>query len=175
MADEEAVETEQASKGGTMKIIMISAIFSLVGIGAGAGVVYFLVGKSSDQAVAASTDGEAVEGEEVVEKPTTPYYFSLDPAFVVNFSGAGRAKFLQVNIDGLTRDPQLKEDITTHLPHIRNNILLLLSSKKYTDLITPEGKESLRQEVLGEMRQILTDETGSGDVEDVFFTSFVMQ
>ena len=75
----------------------------------------------------------------------------------------------------MTRDPAVKEDITTHLPHIRNNVVFILSSKRYEDLITPEGKEELRKQVLTEVRKILKKETGNGDVEDIYFTSFVMQ
>jgi flagellar FliL protein len=43
------------------------------------------------------------------------------------------------------------------------------------DLRTREGKEKLRADVLAELQKILTDETGEPGVEQVFFTSFVMQ
>jgi len=102
-------------------------------------------------------------------------YFTLNPPFVVNFIGSGSASFLQVNIEGLTRNPLIKEDITTHMPHIRNNIVMLLSSQKYDDLITPEGKETLRMAVLAELKSILRKETDKDEIEDVYFTSFVMQ
>ena len=177
MAEEEIEEVVEEKKGGNMKMIIMSALFILIGIGAGGGAVFFMVNKPVAEAAPVEDEETVAEaGEEGVEAmPSTPYYFSLDPAFVVNFAGAGRAKFLQVNIDGLTRNPGTKEDITTHLPHIRNNIVMLLSSKKYSDINTPEGKETLRQEVLKEMNTILETETGSGDIEDVYFTSFVMQ
>lgn len=173
---------QPTTRGETLKTVLFVVVFLLLGVGVGGGGVYFLTQTKAGTVTAdAEDDGEetdvADDEEEAAaaEQPSTPYYFSLDPAFVVNFPGRGRAKFLQVNIDGVTRDPNLKEDITTHLPRIRNNIVLLLSSKTYEDVITAEGKEKLRQEVLGEINKILLDETGKDDVEDVFFTSFVMQ
>jgi flagellar FliL protein len=38
-----------------------------------------------------------------------------------------------------------------------------------------DGKEQLRQECLKEIQRILTKETGKPGVEDVLFTSFVVQ
>ncbi len=180
MADEELEEDEieeegEAAVGKKSKLKLLIIIVAVLAV-AGGGAFYFMQGADTEE-VAAETDGEEgdddSEGDE--EALSTPYYFSLNPPFVVNFVGKSRAKFLQVNIDGLTRNPAVKENITTHLPHIRNNVVFLLSSKRYEDLITPEGKEDLRKQVLKEVRKILKKETGNGDVEDIYFTSFVMQ
>ncbi len=165
-----------AKKPKTLLLIIIIAVLALAGGGGGA--YFFLKGDSADEVAAEDgegVDGEAAEEEEAEEMPATPYYFSLNPPFVVNFVGKGRAKFLQVNIEGLTRNPSVKEDITTHLPQIRNNIVFILSSKRHEDLVTPEGKEALRKQLLDEMRNILVKETGNGDIEDIYFTSFVIQ
>ena len=83
--------------------------------------------------------------------------------------------FLQVSIEGLTRDAQVKENITKHFPQVRNNLVLLLSSKTYDELSTAEGKTTLRKQVLKEIQKVLEAETGKEGVEDVYFTSFVMQ
>lgn len=177
MADENENGEEEVKKKSPLMLIIIVAVVMLVLGGGGA---YFLLGgKSSSPAPAAATaEGETAEGEEA-EAANVPkaeaVYFSLDPRFVVNFVGKSRARFLQVQIDGVTRDPMIKEDVTLHLPKIRNNILMLLSSKTYDDLSNPEGKEQLRQEVLTEIQSIIKEESGHEGVEDIFFTSFVMQ
>ena len=183
MAEKEVEDLEDGEEGAappkksrTLLIIIVVAVLVLGGGGGGA--FFFLKGDASEELAEGEegADGEdGAEAEEEIEELATPYYFSLNPPFVVNFVGKGRAKFLQVNIDGLTRNSTVKEDITTHLPHIRNNVIFLLSSKRYEDLITPEGKEDLRKQVLKEIRDILKKETGNGDVEDIYFTSFVMQ
>ena len=168
---EEGTEEAGGKKSKLRLIIIVVAVLALAG---GGGAFYFMKGVAPDGELVAAEDEES-DAESDQEVMDTPYYFSLDPPFVVNFVGKGRAKFLQVNIGGLTRNPSIKESITTHLPHIRNNLVFILSSKRYEDLITQEGKEDLRKQVLAEVRKILKKETGNGEVEDIYFTSFVMQ
>ena len=172
MAEE---ETEEGGGKGKSPLLMI-IIVAVVCLGLGLGGAWFMMGSDSE-ADAELAEGETAEGEEGdAAAAKDAFYFSLDPAFVVNFQGKGRARFLQVNIDGMTREEQVKLDVTKHLPQIRNNIVLLLSSKEYEDLITPEGKELVRKEVLGEIQKVMESETGNAEgVENIFFTSFVMQ
>ncbi len=173
----EEVQEESSKKKLPVKIIIIAAVVLLVGAGGGA---YFLIGdKSSDQVTAdeSTEKGEATDSKEGAEGSTVAeaFYFSLDPPFIVNFSGKSRARFLQVSIEGMTRDAKVKEDITKHFPQVRNNLVLLLSSKTYDELSTPEGKDTLRKQVLKEVQKVLEAETGEEGIEDVYFTSFVMQ
>lgn len=178
MAEEALDETTEAEEGsggkGRSKPLLLIIVILILVI-AGGGAWYFLGAGDSGSEIA----GEADEGEDVEEeeeaKPVTPYYFTLNPPFVVNFAGTGRARFLQVNIEGLTRDPSVKEDVTMHMPHIRNNIVFILSSQRYEDLVSAEGKEKLRKQILDEIRSILKQETGNSDIEDIYFTSFVIQ
>ena len=174
-ADGEDLE-EGTKKKSPLKLIIIAVVVLLIGGGAGA---YFMLGaKGGDDAATetAATDeqAEATEDDET-EALGEAYYFSLDPPFIVNFSGKSRARFLQVSIEGLTRDARVKEDITKHIPQVRNNLVLLLSSKTFEELNSQEGKKALRKQVLKEIQKILEAETGKEGVEDVYFTSFVMQ
>ncbi len=158
------------------KLFIIVASVLIAGGGAGA---FFMMGEKSADTPAVSDASEKTDSgtEESKEKVASgdAIYFSLDPPFVVNFTGKSRARFLQVSIQGLTRDADVKEDITRHFPQVRNNLVLLLSSKTYDELITQEGKATLRKQVLKEIQKVLEAETGKEGVEEVFFTSFVMQ
>ncbi|GJM04238.1 MAG: hypothetical protein DHS20C09_02290 [marine bacterium B5-7] len=177
MADEDVLEdgdeieadSGDAKKKLPLKLIIIIAVVLLAGGGAG---TFFMMGDKTDDAVVAEVDAE--EGEET-ETAGEAVYFSLDPPFIVNFTGKSRARFLQVSIEGLTRDVKVKEDITKHFPQVRNNLVLLLSGKTYEELNTQEGKATLRKQVLKEVQKVLEAETGQEGVEDVYFTSFVMQ
>lgn len=179
--DGEELEEEQqdaAKKKLPLKLIIIISVVLLVGGGAG---VFFMMGDKSTDDVAvegsaeksevAEEDKDSKEGDALAEAQ----YFSLDPPFIVNFSGKSRARFLQVSIEGMTRDVKVKEDITKHFPQVRNNLVLLLSGKTYDELNTTEGKAALRKQVLKEIQKVLEAETGKEGIEDVYFTSFVMQ
>ena len=180
MADgdvEEGEVQEEGKKKKPLMLIIIIAVVLIVGGGAGA---FFMMGDKGEDvtegeaAAEGEEDEEGEEGEEG-EGLAEAHYFSLDPPFTVNFSGSSRARFLQVSIEGMTRDSTVKEDITKHLPQVRNNLVLLLSSKTYEELSIQKGKEDLRKQVLKEMQKILEAETGKEGIEDVYFTSFVMQ
>jgi len=176
MAEGEEQEGQAAAekKKSPMMLIIIVVVVLIAG-GAGA---FFMLGDKADDVAAddkeKTADGEVVEGEEgaVVSEA---HYFSLDPPFIVNFNGKSRARFLQVSIEGLTRDASIKEEITKHFPQVRNNLVMLLSGKTFDELNTPEGKADLRKQVLKEVQKVLEAETGKEGVEDIYFTSFVMQ
>ena len=58
---------------------------------------------------------------------------------------------------------------------IRNSVVLLLSQQTYETLIEHEGKEALRVTVRDTIRSVLEESAGEPIVEDVYFSSFVMQ
>ncbi len=102
-------------------------------------------------------------------------YVPLDPPFVVNFNSDTDVRFLQISVELGTRDPDVADSIKEHRPAIRNNLVMLYSSQDPQVLNTRDGKEKLRNETLSEVQKVLQRETGSPGVENVFFTSFVMQ
>lgn len=109
------------------------------------------------------------------EAPKPAFYVELDPPLVVNFDDSQSVRFLQVSMQLLTREEHAGELVKLHSPIIRNNLLQVLNGRDYHELMTREGKEKLRQECLKEVQKILTKETGAPTVEDLFFTSFVVQ
>ena len=60
------------------------------------------------------------------------------------------------------------------MPLIRNNLLLLMSNRDYQSLMSREGKEKLRMEALAEIRAVQKKQGGE-DIDDLLFTSFVVQ
>jgi flagellar FliL protein len=102
-------------------------------------------------------------------------YLPIDPTFVVNFSGQGNARFLQITVEVMTRSSDVLEQIKIHMPVIRNNLTMLFSDQQYDRISTLEGKERLRVEALEVIRRILEEETGDPGLEAVYFTTFVMQ
>ncbi len=121
-------------------------------------------------------EGDHGDGEEEGDGEILPaIYLPIDPAFVVNFASQGKARFLQVTVEVMTRDPLMSDQINLHMPVIRNNLMLLFSSQSYDGVSTLEGKEGLREEALEVVQQILEEETGDPGIEAVYFTSFVMQ
>jgi flagellar protein FliL len=101
-------------------------------------------------------------------------YYAIDPPLVVNFEDGSAVRFLQITMELMAHDPKAIESVQKNIPLIRNNLLLLMSNRNYQSLMSRDGKEKLRQEALTEIRAVQKKEGGM-DIDDVLFTSFVVQ
>jgi flagellar FliL protein len=72
-------------------------------------------------------------------------------------------------------DPDVIDDIKLHMPVIRDAILLLFSAQDEDSLMSIEGKEAFRAQILEKIRSTLERLTGNPGVEAVYFSNFVMQ
>jgi flagellar protein FliL len=171
MSEEQKSEAAAAPK---KKPFMLIAIILAVALATGGG-VYFFVGSKGDTAEAKEQgkDGEK-KGKDEPKLPAQ--YVKLDPPFVVNFEAKGLMRFLQVTVEVMTRDPVTAEIITKNNPMIRNDLIMLFGNQQYESISTREGKDKLRAEALATVAKIIDAEGGEGKkVEQLFFTSFVMQ
>ena len=101
-------------------------------------------------------------------------YYAIDPPLVVNFEEGSVVRFLQITMEVMAHDQPAIDGVQKNIPLIRNNLLLLMSNRNYQSLMSREGKEKLRQEALTEVRAVQKKE-GSPDVDDLLFTTFVVQ
>jgi flagellar FliL protein len=105
-----------------------------------------------------------------------PLYVALDPPFVANFQGDQQVRFLQITAQIMTHDPKTVEALKAADPIIRNDLLLLFSNQKATEISTNEGREKLRAAALESVRKVLAANDGKPEkVDAVLFTTFVMQ
>ncbi len=119
---------------------------------------------------------EKKQAKKKAQKPDAPaQFYSFDPPLVVNFEESSAVRFLQIGMDIMARDSETIEAVERHMPLIRNNLLLLISNRDYQKLMTREGKDELRKEALAEVKKIMRKEADEADVEDLLFTSFVVQ
>jgi flagellar FliL protein len=83
-------------------------------------------------------------------------------------------RFLQISMEVMAHDQKAIDSVQKNMPLIRNNLLLLMSNRNYQALMSREGKDKLRGEALAEIRDVQKKQ-GGGDVDDLLFTSFVVQ
>lgn len=107
-----------------------------------------------------------------------PIYQAFDPPLVVSFQDQATMRFLQVTVEVMARDEESIKAVQTHMPVIRNNLLDIFSGYGFAELTSREGKEKLRKECLVEVQKILKANSAKdhpANVEDLYFTSFVVQ
>lgn len=185
--DELELDIKTPKSSGKGKLIMIVAVIMLLTTGTAIGVLYFM-GMLGGSESAKPVD-KADSKKEVVVKPA--FYLSLAPPFVVNFEDQTHASYLQVEMQVMARNEHVLNVVRANMPVIRNNILLMLSAQKYERVSTRAGKEQLQKSILEAIRKVVAEssapkhgvhkDTGkdatahADNVEQVYFTSFIMQ
>lgn len=154
---DEAAEAAPARKSKKMPLI-IGALVLLLG-GGGAAAWFF-------------TQSGAPSGEAEQEPPKPPVYLALD-TFTVNLQDD--AQYMQIDITLQVADQAEADAIKLHMPRVRSRLLALLSSKHADDLITAEDKQKLAQEIQAQVKEPFNLKGKPQQVDDVLFTSFVIQ
>ncbi|HEY4369366.1 MAG TPA: flagellar basal body-associated FliL family protein [Steroidobacteraceae bacterium] len=170
-----AAVADAAPKKGRSGLLLV-IIAALVAASAAGGGAYFVF-SSKVEALAHDKDKKEHGEKGAQQKPKAPaQYIKMDPPFVVNFEAKGAMRFLQVSIELMTRDPATADLLKLHDPRIRNDLLLLLGNQQMETISSREGKEGLRAEALKAVANVIGSEGGDPkQVEQLFFTSFVMQ
>lgn len=165
---EAGAEAPQSS-GKKRLIILITAIIAIIAISIGStiGVLKFLAAKDAAEQQAAA--------ENSVPTSQPAVYYPLKPPLMVSFSVRGRARFVQAELTLMTRDPSVISTVELHQSMILNALNMLIGGQSFEELQTAEGKELLRQQCLQEIQRLLQKEIGKPGIEQVLFTSFVMQ
>ncbi len=126
-------------------------------------------GKITAVAPVAAAGGHGEEGA-----GKAAMYYAIDPPLVVNFEDGSVVRFLQITMELMASNQKAIESVTKNIPMIRNNLLLLMSNRDYQSMMSREGKEKLRMEALAEVRAVQKKQGGE-DIDDLLFTSFVVQ
>lgn len=181
-AQDKSDDAEESSKKKSSPLLWI--VIGLVGMlfmgGGGVATVLILSkDKAPTEAAKGAEEGEededsVAEGEGDVEKKLA-HFFPIRPVFVVNIPSKGKIKFLQVQVDIMSRHEDLLEDLEVYAPLVKSNLVSLFSGQQYEDLITTEGREALREKATELVKKVMKEQTGKSKVEQVLFTSFVTQ
>jgi flagellar FliL protein len=189
--DESADEARKAKperKASPIVLIIVGAVALFVAV-LGAQVVAPILTEKLAHAPKAESEStgdeeqqlaEAAPTDEAADKPAQPLepaiYTPLDPPFVVSFSEAGgESRFVQLSLQAMARKEKTIDAIKQHAPAIRNAFLFLINGYTIEELSTVEGKEKLREAMLKSANEIIEKNTGSGDIEELYFTSLVIQ
>ena len=153
-------------KTSPMKIVLL-AVAALILVGGSVGGTLYYTGFFSE-------DKKEKEDKHVEELKQT-LYLPLEPQFIVNFSNEEAVSYLQVEMQIMSRNQYFIDQAVNNMPIIRHEILLILSGQSYNELRSAEGKEKLRQTILKKIKEIIGQGDKTTGVEEVYFSSFIMQ
>ena len=102
-------------------------------------------------------------------------YIHLEPPFVLNFGSSGRIKYLRMEVALKVSSADAAQNVSTHKPYLRNNIVFKLSAQESETMTTSQGREGVRKLVLEDLRALMTELEGMPYIDDVYFNNFVVQ
>ena len=180
MAKEEQAPAEAGAEGGGKKkmIIIIGAAVAVAMI---LGVAFMMMGKSDKKTAkegeTAQTEGKAAEGGHGAPPAAgaaaggpSANIFPLEP-FIVNIYDGQELRYLKVKVELDMVGPTVKGELEARLAPIRDAVLVLLSAKTLQDVQDVQGKNNLKDEILGAINKHIPP----GKISKVYFTDFVVQ
>jgi len=156
------------------KIIIIAVAVLILALVAG-GAAYFLMAGDPVEVAGEPGTTDVAKPAEFVMPDKPPIYHGLDPDFIVAFQNPQKVRFLKASLEVMVYDEDVIDDLKLHMPAVRDAVLLLFSDQKEEDLMSVEGKEAFRAQILERIRSTLERLTGKPGVEAVYFSNFVMQ
>jgi flagellar FliL protein len=152
----EAADAKPAPKGKKKLLIIIAAVVLVLILGGG-GAFWYISKQKAAAALAAEEEGgdgaapathaPAAAGHGDAKAP--PVYLPMDN-MVVNLADPGGERVAQVGITLAVTDAHAGDSVKAYMPTIRSGVLMLLSRKTSEELLSPEGKQKLIEEILVE-------------------------
>lgn len=110
----------------------------------------------------------AMEDQKKAGETVTGFSVPLD-YFLVNLAEDQGQKLFKVEMEFDVDSTDVQEEINKRMPQVRDIIIILLSSKNYSQISTPKGKENLKEEIRDTVNSFLT----KGKINKVLFTQFI--
>ncbi len=155
MAEEK--EKVEEKKGGK-KVLFLILVLVLLLASAGGGAYFFLLKKPKK------------ESEEKVTPSQVGVMVDLG-VFTINLADKGTDAYARIAITIELSNEKVKLEVDKRMPIIKDAVIDVISSKTSDFVRTPEGRESLRLELIKRLNIILVE----GGVRNIYFTEFVVQ
>lgn len=156
-----------AKTKGSSKLLWLIILLILLSLAAAGAAIYLLMGERSG----ANTGNAQTQQFE----RQAPIFVKIDP-FTVNLADDNYgSRLLYAGISLKVSDTETREILDEHMPQVRSRLLLLFSGKQADQLITPDGKRRLSDEVVAVLSESLTESQPPLQIEDVLFTEFIVQ
>lgn len=154
------------SKSKFKLIIIILVALIVLGGGGAAGYFFFLKPKENHEPAA----------ETVKAPPALPLYFPLEP-FTVNLQSdePDSEHVLYVGITLEVENEEIRKNLNNYLPEVQTRLIFLLSSKKYEELLTLDGKLKLPEEIKAVLKQPFDTQLSENIIRNVSFTNFILR
>lgn len=145
-AKPEAADAAKPPAKSKKMLIIIAAVLVLV-LGGG-GAFFFLSKKHAAEEEGGAEAAPPPPKAAAHAAPTTPPVYLPMDSMVVNLADPGGERVAQVGITLEVIDAKASDSVKAYLPTIRSSVLMLISQRTADELLKPEGKEKLIEDIL---------------------------
>lgn len=131
-------------------LIIIVGVVLLVVLAGGGALLYINKQRAAAAAEEEGVDPAAPATPAAHKVDTTPPVYLPMDNMVVNLADEGGERVAQVGITFQVVDAKASDRVKAYMPTIRSSVLMLLSQRTSVELLSPEGKQKLIQDVLRE-------------------------
>lgn len=108
--------------------------------------------------------------------PKSSIYIPIIPAFVVNYGGKGKLRYIKLEVSLRVQDTISSNSVRHHMPLIRDYLVREFSRLDDVDVDTQQGKELVRVAALEGVQALLAEEEGEEvEITGLYFNNFVVQ
>jgi flagellar FliL protein len=154
-------------KGLILTILLVFNTLVILGVGIG----LFMYVQTTKEALKHDEKILTENHEETKEKTKSAEeakLVALEP-FIVNLSGSEGYKLLKVAMSLEVENAPTQEEITKRQAQVKDIVLVLLSSKTYSEVSGDQAQQKLKDEIMDTVNSFLT----KGKIKKILFTEFI--
>ncbi len=167
----------KSKKKGSKRAIVISIIL-IVDIAFMAGIAFFIVRaiRGDDPAVIAMKEEQESARKKMEMISNMGTVLEAPMKFTVNIAGGEEPHYLKCEVqlewDGVNH-LELAAELEKRMAKVKDIIIKILSARTMNDILTAEGKEIIRTNIVKDINAILPKE--KGELTNAYFTEFLIQ
>ena len=183
--DEQDIEVTKKAGLSTVMVSVIAVVALLAGfaggtfagpgllasLGMGADAAEVAMGETADGGSSDERVASTFEPMEGVFDPDKKRFYADVGEFLATLKYRGATHYLQVEVQLVGHDAKYMKLVDNDVPAIRNGLLVYFNQQDFSEVSTPEGRESLRRSTLNLVNQILGADAEER-VADVYFTDY---
>jgi len=170
MADTDEKEAKSSGGGGVLQIVNLILLLLVLAVG---GFIAWKMLQMDHTAVPEQVQGTemAIPQAEADDSSSPPIYMELED-ITVNLADVENEKFLRTKIKLEVRNEDAEAKVEANMVKVMDLIITQLSSKKFAEIRTPQGKYTLKEDLTFRLNELLG---GGKPIKNLYFTDFVSQ
>lgn len=120
---------------------------------------------------------EVEQSEEEDTEPAITLYVEMGKPFITHIGEpASKLAYLKADVSLRVSSDAAQTALVTHMPRLRHELVMLFGEQTdVSNLASTQAQEALREEARTRINKVLADQKTENEVQDVLFTTFVVQ